>query len=397
MLSNFHILTVSHQETALERLPLFGISYSDDQELKQILHEKKKKHGLQELYYLSTCNRVLYLFVTEQEIGKSFIADFFSGATDEVRQFSGDDAILYLFQVASSIHSMVVGEREIITQIRTAYEQQVKWSLPGDNIRLVIQQTVRAAKRVYAETRIGEKPVSVVSLAVSKMLDFELPKSATIIMVGAGQTNKLMVSHLLKKGYSNINVYNRSLSKAQDLVGRTRGTAGTLEDLELIDDGFDCLIACTGALKPTVSLALAKKMTREKITEKIWVDLGLPGDLDPEIQACSPARMINLPGLKKLSKVNMGFRKNEIDSANHILNELLESFKQIIYRRRIERAFKQIPNEIKTIKDKALLEVFKSDLEMMDNHTKDVVSRMMDYMEKRCISIPMKAAKEASL
>jgi glutamyl-tRNA reductase len=359
--------------------------------------EKKKVHAVDELYYLSTCNRVLYLFVSEKEVDQKFVSRFLDGQTERFKYFRGEEAILYLFQVASSIHSMVVGEREIITQIRTAYEQQQKWKIAGDNIRLVIQQTVRAAKRVYAETSIGEKPISVVSLGVKKLLELELSTSAGIILVGAGQTNKLVLSHLRKKGFLNISIYNRTEAKAKALASSVKGTVGTIEQLPDHPYEFDCLIACTGATKPTVTLEVAQRMSQQKIDQKIWVDLGLPGDLDPSIQQMYPSQVITLSTLKDLSSTNLSFRKKQIHKANKILQDALNNFKQVIYHRRIEKAFGQIPIQIKDIKNRAIQEIFRNDLEGMDDHTKEIVFKMMDYMEKGCISVPMKAAREASL
>jgi len=398
MLSDIHILTVSHKELPLDEVPGFAFVHHNVDELRSGLERLKSDHQLKELYYLSTCNRVLYLFVTEQTVDSGFISSFF-GSRDAgpVRHFRGEQAVYYLFQVASSIHSMVVGEREIITQIRTSYEEQVAWALPGDNIRMLIQQTIRAAKKVYAATRIGEKPVSVVSLAIKHLLEFKIKPSMPIILVGAGSTNQLVIRHLTKKGFKNISVYNRSIEKAQSLVNGLNGQVGTLEDLIHHPHDFGCVIACTGANRPTVTMELAKAITRDKIEDKIWIDLGLPCDIDPEIHLRYPDRMINLQALQETAKVNLEIRQKEIRKANEILESALNSFTQNMYQRKMERAFQNIPAEIKNIKEKALTEVFKNDLANLDSQTREVISKMMNYMEKKCISVPMKAVRETAI
>jgi glutamyl-tRNA reductase len=292
---------------------------------------------------------------------------------------------------------MVVGEREIITQIRTAYEQQKNWLISGDALRLLIQHTVRAAKKVYAATKIGEKPVSVVSLAIQKLLDFKISASIPIILVGAGTTNQLVVRHLSKKGFKNISVYNRSKHKAQLLAEGLAGKWGSLDDLAKHDQDFGCLIACTGAPAPTVTGDLAHKLAKGKIKEKIWIDLGLPSDIDPDLHLKYPDKVINLHSLQKVAKTNLGTRAKEICQANAILEEAMTNFEKSLAQRRIEKAFTKIPIQIRDIKEKALTEVFKSDLDSLDSRTQEVISKMMNYMEKKCISVPMKAAREANI
>jgi len=398
MINNIHILTVSHKEVELDKVPEYGLQCVDDKELKATLHALKQQHQLTELYHLSTCNRVIYMFVTPRAINHDFIVKFL-GCSDckPVKYVQGEKAIQYLFEVASSIHSMVVGEREIITQLRKAYEEQMRWGLTGDNIRIAVQHAIRAAKKVYANTKIGEKPVSVVSLAVRSLAKYELDQNAGIVLVGAGSTNQLILRHLTKAGFRNISIYNRTLARAQTLAKDVKGKVGTLDELVRHDLPFKCLIACTGAPNATVSYDMLKEMMPNDLNEIVWIDLGLPADLDEQIQAQFSENLISLQSLQALSKENVGIRQQEIKKADEILSEALEGFKQTAFRRRIEKAFILIPEEIKEIKEKAMTEVFRRDMEEVDTNTRALIDKMMNYMEKKCISIPMKAAREARL
>jgi len=398
MMSNIHILTVSHKELPLEKVADFAIVHHHEAELRDNLEALKAANNLEELFYLSTCNRVLYLFVTGEPVGRSLMKSLFKDADlTPVRYFNGDDAAFYLFQVASSIHSMVLGEREIITQLRTAFEQQRQWRIPGDNVRMVIQQTIRAAKKVYAQTKIGEKPVSVVSIALKRLLEFEINNQSPLILVGAGATNQLVIRHLTKKGFKNISIYNRTEEKAKQLSDGLNGQTGSLEDLESHAEDFGCLIACTASPQPVVTRKLAEKLANGNIDKKIWIDLGLPSDIDPEIHQQYKNQVINLKALQDTAKANLSIRAKEIKKADLLLEESLDELKKMMHQRRIERAFRSIPSEIKDIKEKAIQEVFKKELSTLDAPTKDVISRMMNYMEKKCISVPMKVAKETSI
>ncbi|MCB0688987.1 MAG: glutamyl-tRNA reductase [Saprospiraceae bacterium] len=398
MLSKIHILTVSHKELPLDKVTDYAVAHHNEEQLRDHLKTLKERNNVEELFYLSTCNRVLYLFVTGSEVDRHILQSFFGPADlAPVQYYTGAEAVFYLFQVASSIHSMVLGEREIITQLRTAYEQQKDWDLPGDTIRLLVQQTVRAAKKVYRSTKIGEKPVSVVSLAVKTLLEFKINSNTPIILVGAGSTNQLVVRHLTKKGFNKISVYNRTIKKAKSLGENLIGKTGSLEDLIDHDEDFGCVIACTGAHRPVVTKEIAEKISKGNIGKKIWIDLGLPSDIDAEIHTQFADRVINLKALQGLAKANLSIRAKEIKTANLLLEEALHEFRKLMHQRLIEKAFEKIPSEIKDIKEKAITEVFKKDLASLDVQTQDVISRMMNYMEKKCISVPMKVAREVSI
>jgi glutamyl-tRNA reductase len=395
MLSNFKILTVTHKQVDLADLPSYQLSGGDEREHLQ-LGELQKALACEELYYLNTCNRVLYLIITDRVISDQHLEILFPrGEKDKITFFQGEDAVLHLFEVASSIHSLVLGEREILKQIRDAYDKQFAWGIAGDNIRLLIQRTVRTAKKIYSDTRIAERPVSVVSLAVIRLLQFNLSKDAHFVLLGAGDTIALLLKHLKKKGFSNFHIYNRTLERAENLAASLGGAYSPLSDLASHEAAFDCLIAGTGSDRPLVTSEIFDKLANGTGHEKVWMDLSVPNNLSPVVRETYPDRFVGIDSLKKEATENMKARKSEIDKVNRILLDAVEAFQQLFYRRRVERAFTQIPNEIKTIKRKAISEVFRKDLDTLDPKAKDVVEKMMNYMEKKCISVPMKAAKKA--
>ena len=160
------------------------------------------------------------------------------------------------------MNSLVIGEREILRQLREAYDQSVAWKLTGDDIRLAMRAAVETAKAVYSNTRIGEKPVSVVSLAIQKLLAAKTPKEARILLIGAGQTNKLVTKFLHKHSFSNVVVFNRTLEKAEGLANMVDGKAYTLDHLQEYQGGFDCMIVCTGATKALVDPTRIMEMSR---------------------------------------------------------------------------------------------------------------------------------------
>ena len=271
MLSNFHILTITHKEVSVEGLPLYALQDTPQNPLMVQLSRIKDQHDLKEIYYLNTCNRLLCFFVSTHGVDMHLKRALFNQVEDlgEVMHLHGEDALKHLFEVASSIHSLVVGEREILRQIRDAYEKQSAAHLTGDQIRLAIQHTIRTAKKVYAQTKIGERPVSVVSLAVQKLMQsFDLQPNSKFLVVGAGRTIQLVLRHLSKKGFKNFSIYNRSKEKASKLMEGLNGTAGDLNQLKEHEGAFDCIIACTGSHSPIISLDLMEKLSGSSMGEK---------------------------------------------------------------------------------------------------------------------------------
>src|SRR5690606_4408953 len=166
-----------------------------------------------------------------------------------------------------------VGEKEILLQVRQSYEAAREKKLTGDFLRLVMNRVVKTAKEVYTHTKIAEKPVSVVSIAYRLLKSMKTTPDARILIIGAGQTNKLFSKYLRKHGSTNFTVFNRTFSKAEALAGELGGTARPLDELASYKDGFDVIITCTGAAKPIITPEIYSRLLGEDKGEKIIVDL----------------------------------------------------------------------------------------------------------------------------
>ena len=404
MLNEYKILTVTHKHVRLERIGDFLITHSTDEELETKLANLKDKFNLEELLYISTCNRVIYLYKSSKELNLTFLEQFFQTvnptlSTDYIQRiitgYEGKEAINHFYEVAASIDSLVVGEREILRQIREGFYRCNKWNLVGDGIRLLMKHVVEASKEVYAQTRIGEKQISVVSLAIKKLLESNISKEAKILLVGAGQTNLLVSKFLVKYEFNNVTVFNRSIEKAEKLADRFEGNAFLLSELEDYREGFDCIIVCTGATEAIIKQPLYKKIVGKDATEKLIVDLSIPNNVARDVVDNFNINYIEIEDLKQLAEQNLAFRKKEVGKAKKLLIKQINEFQKVFQQRQITKALQSVPSEIKAIKKKAMNEVFKKDLDALDDNTKALFEKMMTYMEKKCISVPMKAAKES--
>lgn len=406
MLGSYKILTVTHRRTSLKNIGQFVMPHLDKADLQQRLEEFKAIMGLEELFYLSTCNRIIYFFVTNQPLDVAFQCRFFqyvnpnlttSLLEQSLQAYEGEAALEHLYAVASSIDSLVVGEREILRQLREAYDECQAWGLTGDDIRLAIQYAVTAAKDVYSSTRIGEKPVSVVSLAIQKLLRANLHKHDRILLIGAGQTNALVAKFLVKHHFNNITVFNRSFDKAQQLANFVDGRAFPMEDLYSYTDGFDCIIVCTGSIQPIIDKSLYEQLVAGETSHKLIIDLAIPHNVAKDARQVPGLQYIEIEDLKLLAKENLAFREKEVQEVNTLLGKHLKEFPLHYKQRQLEKALHRVPSEIKAIKDHTLNTVFRKEVETLDDDTRQLVEKMLSYMEKKCIGIPMKAAREAAI
>ena len=270
-------------------------------------------------------------------------------------------------------------------------------NLTGDFIRLMMRHTVETAKRVYTETNIAKKPVSVVALAYHTLRDMNIALDARILIIGAGMTNTNMGKFLKKHGYKNFAVFNRTFSKAETLAADLHGTAYPLEALHEYEKGFDIIISCTGSEKHIITPEIYKQLLQDETGRKVVIDIAIPHDLDAEIVANHKVTHISVDLLQKISDQNLKERSAEISHVEEILLESVLNFQHLQKVRSVELAMREVPNMVKEIRSTAVNEVFKNDLLSLDEGSRMVLDKIIGYMEKKYMSMPMKLAKEIML
>lgn len=405
-MEKLHIIAFTHRNLEVSKI---GLLHIEQDAQKEILTHFKVEMELEELMFLSTCNRVEFIFSTNQNVDDTFIKKFFStlypkfsedNVTEFVQnneKFFGENAVEHLLSVASSIDSMIVGEREIITQVRKAFEDCKKYGITGDTIRLVMRYTIETAKRVYTETSIATKPVSVVSLAYHTLKKKNVHLDARIIIIGAGITNINMSKFLKKHGFKNFSVFNRTFSKAEKLASDLDGKAYPLSDLATFDKGFDVMITCTGADSYIVTPAIYEQLVGLDTDTKIVIDIAIPHDLSSEVKEKHVVEHISVDYLQEISNKNLSARSKEIEHVEEIITEAMFDFREAYKQRTIEHAMRSVPIKMKEIKSTALQHVFAEDLKQLDPNSQETLEKIISYLEKKYISVPMKMAKEILL
>lgn len=399
----FKTIAFTHKTTELKDI---GRLHIGDDEVGHRLSTLREKLQINELLYLSTCNRVEFLMVTPHKADEHFRRAFFhtlfpewreqdiDWATGHSRVFEGEAALRHLFYVASSIDSLVVGEREIITQVREAYELCRGLGITGDRLRVLVKSTIETAKRVYTDTQIAQNPVSVVSLAYRQMREAEFGHAPRILMIGAGQTNRQMAQYLRKAPFANVTVFNRTFSKAEELAAVLSGQALPMADLATYREPFDIIITCTGATQPVIGQRLYRSLVGNDLSQKVIVDLALPSDVEEEVIRKNNVKYIGIENLKEQARRNLEQRQQELDRCKKLIDAQIAEFNLLLRQREVEIAMREIPEKVRDIRTRAVEKVFAKELDGLDPESRAVLDKVISYMEKKYISVPMKMARE---
>ena len=404
MLNSLHIIAFTHRDFNFDEIGLFHLE--DSLRIKS-LNKLKSELNVDELMYLSTCNRVEFIVNTTQKIDTKFleilVGNFIALEkikyfVDKIAIFSAKNAVHHLFSVASSIDSLVVGEREIITQVRKAFEECKDHNLCGDFIRVLVQMTISTAKKVYTESQIATRPVSIVSLAFLELKKYISKQPKKIIVIGAGKTITSMLKFINKNINHQFIMFNRSVEKAENLVRQLQLNAqifplGELGNQEL---DYDFIITCTGSKNIILDVNKFQKINPEN-KKNIIVDLAVPNDCDNTIPNRFNATLINVDQLKARAEENLKARSEEINRCLEIIEKQIIQYYFVEKERTLERALSAVPQSIKGIRHKAFKEVFVKELETLDPQAINIVNSLVDYMEKKYISVPMKMAKDILL
>jgi glutamyl-tRNA reductase len=396
------VIAFTHKQIDLKELGKFIIC---NETLEGKLRNIKQKFDIPEIFYLGTCNRVEFVFCTSQSLNAGFVKDFirtldFCLPEDKIEDISNRisvyediEALNHLLRISCSLESLVVGEKEILAQVRKAYDCCREAGFTGDYLRLIMTRVVKTAKEVYTHTNISKRPISIVSLAYRKLRELNMFSNARVIIIGAGDTNKNISKYLQKHKYSNFAVFNRTFSKAQELAKELNGKAYPLSELENYKGGFDVIITCTGSIEPVISNKIYHSLLNNEKGKKVIVDMAVPNDTCPEVLENNLVHFIDIQSLQQIADQNLKERYQELAQAQHIIERNMLEFKPVLHQRRVELAMREVPEKIKEIKEVALNSVFATEVQSLDENSREVLEKVMNYMEKKYIRVPMVMAK----
>jgi glutamyl-tRNA reductase len=397
------VIAFTHKQIELKEIGRLVVCQEN---LTEKLQQVKTQFGIPEIFYLATCNRVEFVMTTPQVVDKDFAKRFIEAFNTELCEHSlstfmdgasiyeDQEAMIHLLRTSCSLESLIVGEKEILAQLRKAYEHCREAGLTGDGMRMIMNCVVKTAKEVYTHTNISKNPISVVSLAYRKLKDLNLCSNARVLIIGAGETNRNISKYLQKHKFSNFAVFNRTVSKAQQLADDLNGEAFDLEALKTYNKGFDAIITCTSAVEPIITTEIYKSLLNGETGRKTIVDLAIPNDTAPEVLEQFPVNFIEVHSLNEVAKRNLQERYHELVHAEGIIEQNIGEFLTQLKQRRIEVAMRQVPEKIKEIRNTAINSVFADEVQGLDKESREILEKVINYMEKKYISVPMIMAKD---
>ena len=291
-----------------------------------------------ELVLISTCNRVELIATTHQEeAARHRLGEFFSRgsgengpviAEDHLYEYWDRDVVRHVFRVASAMDSMVVGEPQVLGQLKDAYRRSVEIGTCGPVLSRLFQRAFSTAKRVRNETRIAERPVSVAKVAVELARQiFERLEDKSALLIGAGEMVEAALYALRREGLEKLRVANRTLAHAEDLAARFSATAHDLEQLDDLLVQADIVLTCVGGQDPLLTPDRVQAAIRARRNRPCFlIDLGVPRNVDPAVNALENAYLYDLDDLQEVAASNSNARRREADQGERIVLEEEQHF-----------------------------------------------------------------------
>lgn len=307
-----------------------------EERLPDALRALASRESVSECIILSTCNRTEIYACTAAKADDALISDwmgeFFAIPAAEFEPFlysrSGHKAIEHLFRVSAGIDSMVLGEAQILGQVKLAYGAAITESSTGTLLSGLFQQAISVGKRARTETEIGRGSFSVGSVAVglAKSIFDEL-KGRVVLIVGAGKMGELTATHLTASGASTVLVANRTHERAVDLAGRFCGRAVSFEDLHSAMQSADIVITSTGASEPIISRQTVSMVMRARRGRPLFfVDIAVPRDVEPGVGGLDGVFVYNIDDLQAAVEEHATGRRAEVDKVEDIVASEVAEF-----------------------------------------------------------------------
>lgn len=374
---------------------------------RNALDQLRVQFPMAEAVLLSTCNRVeLYTFAENGDGCPShhevvgFLAKFHGVDEalifDDLYERTGDDAVRHLFTVAASLDSMVVGEPQILAQVKQAYELARGSDSAGPLTHAAFQGAMRVAKRVATETAINEKRVSIPSVAVLEVgrQFFERFDDKHVLIIGAGEMGRETIVYLKDLGTKRFSVVNRNFERAEALASEFGGQARAWDALEELLATADFVVSTTGAGEPVVTLATYQRVARARGQRpQLILDLAMPRDFHPDIDGCSGAYLYCVDDLEQACEKNRQSRQREWPKAEAIIEEETARFMAELHHRATGPTIRRLKDRADELKDEELSRLL-AKLDHLDERSRQEIERAFHRLVNKILHPPLESLRD---
>ncbi len=369
-----------------------------DEETHAALSRLRKYPDIEEAMLFSTCNRVELLLAAKAaapaiEVAKVFLADFkqlpLNDFDDSLYLHNGDDAIRHVFRVAASLDSMVVGEPQILGQIKAAYRAATQAKSSGVVLNRLLHRTFFVAKRIRSETGIGDNAVSISYAAVELGRKiFNQLEGKRVLLIGAGEMAELAVEHLIRQHIGAIFVANRTFERGVALADAFSGTAIRFEEIPEYLSQVDIIISSTGAQQYVIDRDQVKSVMRRRRNRPIFfIDIAVPRDIDPQINTLNNTYVYDIDDLKGVIDENIEDRNKEAIKAERIIDEAVIHFNRWLDGLGVVPTIKALRTKIKTLADEEVQKTMHQ-LNHLSAKDRKAITRMIDALTNKILHHP---------
>ena len=332
---NFLLIGISHKTAPIEIREKFSFN---SEIIPTVLTDINNISGICECMVLSTCNRTeIYAFINKasddevRERLERYILDTSGMEKDYLKHFyyhSGRKAIEHLFEVTCGLDSMILGETQILGQVKNSYALACDNGCTGQALNCLLHQAFQVRKQIRNSTSIGEGVVSISSAAVllaSKV--FGSLNKRKVLLVGAGKIGKLCAKQLIDSGIDEISITNRTIERASALAEELSGKVIPFNKMAKMFDKVDIVITSATSTTPLITKSLLKKHIKLRNGNPLsFIDLGVPRNVDPEVAQIKNIYLFNIDNIEDITMKNMGKRKNETEKAKQIINKRVNEY-----------------------------------------------------------------------
>jgi glutamyl-tRNA reductase len=309
-----------------------------DEDKSEAILTLRRTMSIQECVIVGTCNRTeIYAIVDQLHTGrhyvKTFLSEWFQIDREEFIDYlyvkENDEAVSHLFRVVCGLDSMVLGETQILGQVRDAFIKSQELKTTGTVFNMLFKQAITIAKRAHSETEIGKNAVSVsyAAIELGKRI-FGYFHKKTVLILGAGKMSELTAKHLHTNGVESVIVVNRTYEKAKVLADKFNGLAYTMDELTNALIQSDIVISSTGSDGYVISKEdIQQVMKKRKSRPLFLIDIAVPRDLDPSIHELDNVYLYDIDDLEGIVEANLQERAKEAEKIGVMIGEELSSFK----------------------------------------------------------------------
>ncbi|MBF0753518.1 MULTISPECIES: glutamyl-tRNA reductase [Jeotgalicoccus] len=394
-------LSLNYKNTGVEERE--QVTFQDD-EVVEALHKLREQKSILEATLLSTCNRTELYVVSDQEhtgayYSRKFLADWFDVDYEKIKQLTdmkvADEAVSHLFKVTAGLDSMVLGETQILGQIRDAFLTAQEEHTTGTIFNKLFKEAITVAKRGHNETDISKNAVSISYAAVelAKRI-FANVKKSRVLVIGAGEMAEESLLNLTSNGIEDVVVLNRSLEKAEELAARFNGRAENLHALESELKEADIVISSTSSPDYVIKKDMIDEVNKTRGTSPlILIDIALPRDIDPAIDSSGNVYMYNVDDLQGLVDANLASREEEAEKIMAMIDGTTAEFEEWLNVQGVVPVIQAMRTKSLNIHDETL-DSLERKLPDMSDRERTVISKHMKSIINQMLRDPIIFTKE---